>query len=183
MKLDWMFKSSLLLDLIMGMKFLHHRQLVHGRLKSRNCVVDGRFVLKVTDYGYNELLEVQSVTWMDPKPEDRFWTAPELLRNPSLEKAGTFCGDVYSFSIIMQEVIVRGPPFSMLDLSPNDIVKKVQKPPPLCRPSVSPDLAPMECIQIMKQCWSEQPERRPNFDQIFDQVSTTSPTQAHSRTC
>ncbi|XP_043539403.1 retinal guanylyl cyclase 2-like isoform X1 [Chiloscyllium plagiosum] len=169
MKLDWMFKSSLLLDLIMGMKFLHHRQLVHGRLKSRNCVVDGRFVLKVTDYGYNELLEVQNVTWMDPKPEDRFWTAPELLRDPSLEKVGTFCGDVYSFSIIMQEVIVRGPPFSMLDLSPNDIVKKVQKPPPLCRPSVSPDLAPMECIQIMKQCWSEQPERRPNFDQIFDQ--------------
>ncbi|XP_020372710.2 retinal guanylyl cyclase 2-like isoform X2 [Rhincodon typus] len=169
MKLDWMFKSSLLLDLILGMKFLHHRDLVHGRLKSRNCVVDGRFVLKVTDYGYNELLAVQKITWMEPKPEDRLWTAPELLRDSNLEQKGTFYGDVYSFSIIIQELIVRGPPFSMLDLSPNDIVKKVQKPPPLCRPSVSPDLAPMECIQIMKQCWSEQPERRTNFDQIFDQ--------------
>ncbi|XP_059498527.1 retinal guanylyl cyclase 2-like isoform X2 [Stegostoma tigrinum] len=169
MKLDWMFKSSLLLDLILGMKFLHHRDLVHGRLKSRNCLVDGRFVLKVTDYGYNELLAVQRIPWMEPKPEDRLWTAPELLRDASLEQKGTFYGDVYSFSIIIQELIVRGPPFSMLDLSPNDIIKKVQKPPPLCRPSVSPDLAPMECIQIMKQCWSEQPERRTNFDQIFDQ--------------
>ncbi|XP_051900501.1 retinal guanylyl cyclase 2-like [Pristis pectinata] len=169
MKLDWMFKSSLLLDLVKGMKFLHHRDLVHGRLKSRNCVVDGRFVLKITDYGYNELLEVQKVAWLTPSPEDRLWTAPELLRDPRLERKGTFRGDVYSFSIIMQELIVRGPPFSMLELSPSDIVKKVQKPPPLCRPSVSVDQAPVECVQIMRQCWSEQPDRRPTFEQIFDQ--------------
>ncbi|XP_067879692.1 retinal guanylyl cyclase 2-like [Heterodontus francisci] len=169
MKLDWMFKSSLLLDLIKGMKFLHHRDLVHRRLKSRNCVVDGRFVLKVTDYGYNELLEVQKVMWIEPKPEDQLWTAPELLRDSNLEQKGTFRGDVYSFSIIMQELIVRAPPFSMLELTPNDIIKKVKKPPPLCRPSVSMDQAPVECVQIMKQCWSEQPERRPNFNQIFDQ--------------
>lgn len=41
------------------MKYLHHRGVSHSRLKSRNCVVDGRFVLKVTDYGFNEVLEAQ----------------------------------------------------------------------------------------------------------------------------
>uniref|UniRef100_UPI00398E4D35 LOW QUALITY PROTEIN: retinal guanylyl cyclase 1-like n=2 Tax=Pristiophorus japonicus TaxID=55135 RepID=UPI00398E4D35 len=169
MKLDWMFKSSLLLDLIKGMKFLHHRDLIHGRLKSRNCVVDGRFVLKVTDYGYNEFLEVQKVTWIKPNAEDLLWTAPELLRDSNLEQKGTFRGDVYSFSIVMQELILRSPPFSMLELTPNDIIKKVQRPPPLCRPSVSVDQAPLECVQIMKLCWSEHPERRPNFEQIFEQ--------------
>lgn len=51
-----------------------------------------------------------------------------------------------------------------------EIIQKVEKPPPLCRPSVSIDQAPMECIQLMKQCWSEQPEKRPNINQIFDQV-------------
>ncbi|XP_078062978.1 retinal guanylyl cyclase 2-like [Mustelus asterias] len=169
MKLDWMFKSSLLLDLIKGMKFLHHRDLVHGRLKSRNCVVDGRFVLKVTDYGCNDLLEVQNVACLEPSAEDRLWTAPELLRDSKLEQKGSFRGDVYSFAIIMQELIMRAPPYAMLELSPQEIIRKVQKPPPLCRPCVSSDLAPMECIQIMKKCWSEQPERRPNFNQIFDQ--------------
>ncbi|MEE6527364.1 hypothetical protein FKM82_028697, partial [Ascaphus truei] len=69
MKLDWMFKSSLLLDLIKGLKFLHHREVAHGRLKSRNCVVDGRFVLKVTDHGVNELQEAQRLTPTDPRPE------------------------------------------------------------------------------------------------------------------
>lgn len=48
------------------MKYLHHRGVSHSRLKSRNCVVDGRFVLKVTDYGYNEVLEAQRFPYIEP---------------------------------------------------------------------------------------------------------------------
>ncbi|XP_072255463.1 retinal guanylyl cyclase 1 [Pyxicephalus adspersus] len=172
MKLDWMFKSSLLLDLIKGLKFLHHREIVHGHLKSRNCVVDGRFVLKLTDYGINELYVAQRITAADPQHEDLFWTAPELLRDPLVNHKGTYRGDVYSFAIIMQEVIIRGGPYCMLELSAEEIIRKVRRPPPLCRPSVSLDQAPPECIHLMKQCWSEHPERRPNVDQIFDQFKT-----------
>lgn len=51
------------------MRYLHHRHFPHGRLKSRNCVVDGRFVLKVTDHGYAELLDVQRVPRPRPAPE------------------------------------------------------------------------------------------------------------------
>uniref|UniRef100_A0A8C1CCH2 Guanylate cyclase n=1 Tax=Cyprinus carpio carpio TaxID=630221 RepID=A0A8C1CCH2_CYPCA len=168
-KLDWMFKSSLVLDLIKGMKYLHHREFPHGHLKSRNCVVDGRFVLKITDYGYNEILETQKAPKETPPPEDLFWTAPEFLRDPESPRKGTYKGDVYSFAIILQEVVVRGAPYCMLGLSPEEIIRKVKKPPPMCRPTVAPDQAPLECIQLMKQCWSEQPDRRPPFDQIFDQ--------------
>uniref|UniRef100_A0A8C4GLY0 Guanylate cyclase n=1 Tax=Dicentrarchus labrax TaxID=13489 RepID=A0A8C4GLY0_DICLA len=167
-KLDWMFKSSLLLDLIKGMKYLHHRDFPHGRLKSRNCVVDGRFVLKITDYGFNELLESQKASIEEPPPEDLFWTAPEFLRDLANSRKGTYKGDVYSFSIILQEVVVRGPPYCMLGLSSEEIIRKVKKPPPMCRPTVAPDQAPLECIQLMKQCWSEMPERRPTFNEIFD---------------
>uniref|UniRef100_A0A4W6CTQ9 Guanylate cyclase n=1 Tax=Lates calcarifer TaxID=8187 RepID=A0A4W6CTQ9_LATCA len=167
-KLDWMFKSSLLLDLIKGMKYLHHKDFPHGRLKSRNCVVDGRFVLKITDYGFNELLDSQKAPIEEPPPEDLFWTAPEFLRDLSSSRKGTFKGDVYSFSIILQEVVVRGPPYCMLGLPPEEIIRKVKKPPPMCRPTVAPDQAPLECIQLMKQCWSELPDRRPSFDEIFD---------------
>uniref|UniRef100_A0A3Q1CL55 Guanylate cyclase n=1 Tax=Amphiprion ocellaris TaxID=80972 RepID=A0A3Q1CL55_AMPOC len=167
-KLDWMFKSSLVLDLIKGMKYLHHRDFPHGRLKSRNCVVDGRFVLKITDYGFNELLESQKAPLEEPPPEDLFWTAPEFLRDLAISRKGTYKGDVYSFSIILQEVVVRGPPYCMLGLPPEEIIRKVKKPPPMCRPTVAPDQAPLECIQLMKQCWSELPDRRPDFDEIFD---------------
>ncbi|KAJ8348461.1 hypothetical protein SKAU_G00270500 [Synaphobranchus kaupii] len=167
-KLDWMFKSSLLLDLIKGMKYLHNHEFPHGHLKSRNCVVDGRFVLKITDYGFSELLDTQNAPQELPLPEDLFWTAPELLRDLEISQKGTYKGDVYSFAIILQEVVVRGPPYCMLGLPAEEIIRKVRKPPPMCRPTVAPDQAPLECIQLMKQCWSEQPDRRPTFEEIFD---------------
>ncbi|OWK49838.1 Retinal guanylyl cyclase 2, partial [Lonchura striata] len=208
----------LMVVVVVGVRYLHHRDVVHGRLKSRNCVVDGRFVLKVTDHGYNQLLEAQRVPapppqphgW--PRPPERLWTAPELLRDEALERRGSFRGDVYGIGIIMQEVICRSAPFCMLGLPPEGahpktdpkngiptpknppnppcvlglppegaipkftpktkIIEKVQRPPPLCRPAVSADQAPLECIHLMKECWSEQPEKRPTIDQVFDQVET-----------
>ncbi|XP_056298751.1 retinal guanylyl cyclase 2 [Pseudoliparis swirei] len=168
-KLDWMFKSSLLLDLIKGMKYLHHRGVTHTRLKSRNCVVDGRFVLKVTDFGYNEVLEAQRFPRVEQPAEELLWTAPELLRSSPPELRGSLSGDVFSFSIIMQEVVVRGPPYCMMDMSATEIVEKLRRPPPLLRPAVSSDFAPPECIQLMKRCWTEPPDQRLSFEEIFDQ--------------
>lgn len=55
-----------------------------------------------------------------------------------------------------------------------EIIKKVKKPPPLCRPNVAPELAPMRCIQVMKECWGEAPERRPTFEEVFLKVSEQS---------
>ncbi len=93
------------------------------------------------------------------------WTAPEILRNTKgLPKSGTQPGDVYSFGIIMQEVVVRGEPYCMLSLTPDEIISKIKKPPPLIRPSVSKGAAPPEAINIMRQCWAEQPDMRPDFN-------------------
>uniref|UniRef100_A0A8D3C601 Guanylate cyclase n=1 Tax=Scophthalmus maximus TaxID=52904 RepID=A0A8D3C601_SCOMX len=166
MRLDWMFKSSLLMDLIKGMKYLHLRGLSHGRLKSTNCLVDGRFVLKVTDYGLPMILHSES---LDPPvdPQELLWTAPELLRNPV--RGGSFAGDVFSFSIIIQEVISRSLPYAMMDMPAHEIVERLKSPPPLCRPVVSLDEAPAECLGLMTQCWNEDPNKRPSFDDIFKQ--------------
>ncbi len=61
-KLDWSFRLSLLTDLVRGMKYLHSSPLrVHGSLSSRNCVVDARWVLKVTDYGLLAFSEAQGL--------------------------------------------------------------------------------------------------------------------------
>ncbi|XP_076415262.1 guanylate cyclase D [Peromyscus maniculatus bairdii] len=169
LRLDWTFKASLLSDLIRGMRYLHHRHFPHGRLKSRNCVVDSRFVLKITDHGYKEFLESHCSSRPQLAPEELLWTAPELLRGSG---KASFKGDVFSLGIILQEVLTRGPPYCSWGLSAEEIVRKVASPPPLCRPLVSPDQGPRECIQLMQQCWEEAPDDRPSLDQIHTQFKS-----------
>lgn len=58
-----------------------------------------------------------------------------------------------------------------------EIISKVKEPPPLCRPVVSVDEAPLDVIQIVKQAWSEDPDKRPTFEEIFKQVE---PLKTHA---
>ncbi|NWR39510.1 ANPRB protein, partial [Tachuris rubrigastra] len=144
--LDWMFRYSLINDIVKGMAFLHNSIIGHhGSLKSSNCVVDSRFVLKITDYGLasfrspsdNEdthaLYASECLLLVGPQggvgfasllhgsvPPEKLWTAPELLQKGHLPTPGMQKADVYSFGIIVQEVALRNGPFYIegMDLSP-----------------------------------------------------------------
>ncbi|TKS93326.1 Atrial natriuretic peptide receptor 2 [Collichthys lucidus] len=49
--LNWGFRFSFATDIARGMSYLHQHRICHGRLKSLNCVLDDRWVCKITDYG------------------------------------------------------------------------------------------------------------------------------------
>jgi len=45
-------------ECVQGMKYVHSSLLrFHGSLRSVNCVIDSRWVLKVTDYGVNQFYQ------------------------------------------------------------------------------------------------------------------------------
>lgn len=46
------------------------------------------------------------------------WTAPEILRSPNIPRNGTPKGDIYSYGIILQEIVYRAMPFFMDEMSP-----------------------------------------------------------------
>ncbi|KAF7642357.1 hypothetical protein LDENG_00259440, partial [Lucifuga dentata] len=160
--LDWMFRYSLINDIVKGMAFLHNSVIVsHGNLN--------RFVLKITDYGLESLR-------MSSNPDDthayyarKLWTAPELLRSSCPPSCGTQKGDIYSFSIILQELaLLRG--VFYLDthtLPPKAIVEAVQQggAPPL-RPALCFHSHSEELGVLMQRCWSEEPNERPDFNTI-----------------
>lgn len=55
-QLDWNFRMSLIHDVVKGMAYLHNSDVgVHGKLRSCNCLIDGRFVLKISDFGLRTL--------------------------------------------------------------------------------------------------------------------------------
>ena len=47
--------------LFQGMRYISNSPIrCHGNLKSRNCIVDSRWVLKITDYHLNETYGLQN---------------------------------------------------------------------------------------------------------------------------
>ncbi|CAH8532669.1 unnamed protein product [Schistosoma rodhaini] len=168
--LDWEFKLSLITDVVKGMRYIHSCPIKkHGWLKSTNCCVDGRWVVKITDYGLPEIFGIYG-TNRKMKDEEWLWTAPEHLREETNIYTGSPKGDVYSFAIVMQEIITRDEPYGMLGLTASEILTKVRKPPPLCRPKVSQSEAPPAYLEFMKRAWAESPVMRPTFEEIYQQL-------------
>ncbi|XP_006170026.1 heat-stable enterotoxin receptor [Tupaia chinensis] len=157
--MDWEFKISVLYDIAKGMSYLHSSKTeVHGRLKSTNCVVDNRMVVKITDFGCNSILP----------PKKDLWTAPEHLRQASVSQKG----DVYSYGIIAQEIILRRETFYTLSCrDQNEKIFRVEnsngiKP---FRPDLFLETAEekeLEVYLLVKSCWEEDPEKRPDFKKI-----------------
>lgn len=168
--LDWMFRYSLINDIVKGMLFMHNSVIVsHGNLKSCNCVVDSRFVLKITDYGLASFRGVVDLEDSHAFFAKRLWTAPELLRMESPDPQGTQKGDIYSFGIILQEIALRNGVFYMdsADYSPKEIIDRVKsQEKPYFRPSTNLYCHIQELGVLMQRCWAEDPLDRPDFNQI-----------------
>uniref|UniRef100_A0A672GWR3 Guanylate cyclase n=1 Tax=Salarias fasciatus TaxID=181472 RepID=A0A672GWR3_SALFA len=156
--LDMEFKISVMYDIAKGMSYLHSSNIqVHGRLKSTNCVVDNRMVVKITDFGCHTIL----------KPGRDLWTAPEHLRKDGVSQKG----DVYSYAIIAHEIVLRRPPFySQFCTSKAEKLYRVQYPSAtVFRPDLYFDgmsERDIELYMLITNCWDEDPERRPDFKKI-----------------
>ncbi|XP_053086679.1 LOW QUALITY PROTEIN: atrial natriuretic peptide receptor 1 [Pangasianodon hypophthalmus] len=181
-KLDWSFKCSLMLDIVKGMDYLHRSPLhSHGRLSSSNCVVDSRFVLKVTDFGLSELRHAGTVDHWSLcvlHPLALLWRAPEILRQ-TVTANGTQKGDVYSFGIIAQEVVYRRGPFYIPNssLKAREIVELVKAGG--SRP-LRPHVDPCECEDgveaLLLSCWRERASERLDFSSLRTIVKNMCPS-------
>ncbi|XP_072759992.1 atrial natriuretic peptide receptor 1 isoform X2 [Anoplolepis gracilipes] len=169
-KLDRVFRGSLIHDIVRGMVYLHASEVKsHGNLKSSNCVVDSRFVLKIADFGLHELR--RTIAEADRNSyaywRKQLWTAPELLRTERRLPEGTQKGDVYSFAIIVHEIVMRQGPFYLGDnnnLSPKEIVEGVRRGggSPL-RPVIDDASVEEEVATLMRRCWAQDSADRPDF--------------------
>ncbi|XP_077563673.1 atrial natriuretic peptide receptor 1-like isoform X2 [Haemaphysalis longicornis] len=171
LRLEWLFRYSLINDIVKGMSYLHNSEIAtHGRLRSSNCLVDSHFVLKITDFGLPTFRKDETYSPFVTEGSQKFlWKAPELLRLKHCPSGGTQKGDVYSFGIILQEIILREDAFypHCDRLENSDILGRVMslEEPPF-RPVVEKDACITELHQLMTRCWSEDPDDRPSFNQI-----------------
>uniref|UniRef100_A0A8C8X438 Guanylate cyclase n=1 Tax=Panthera leo TaxID=9689 RepID=A0A8C8X438_PANLE len=155
-EMDWIFKLSCAYDIVKGMLFLHRSPLgSHGNLKPSNCLVDSQMQVKLTGFGLWEFKYGRMYRL--------YWTAPELRRLPEAPRSGTPKGDVYSFVILMTELIhhQNHGPFADLNEMPDEIISRIKDPTasvPL-RPSLSEEKGNEKIVAMARACWDESLEK------------------------
>lgn len=169
-ELSWSQKRNVAADISTGMAYLHGMdpQIIHRDLTSFNCLLDARLagpggtaVAKVGNFGFARTKNrEEGRTKMTTDVGTLVWVAPEILMNEDYDEKV----DVYSFGIIVFELIFRQPPFEELDLCSlqNAVTSGV-------RPDTTsvPDGCPADFLSAMELCWSQDPCTRPNFHDVF----------------
>ncbi|XP_038592504.1 guanylate cyclase 2G [Micropterus salmoides] len=182
-ELDRMFKLSFAYDIVNGMEFIHKSSLrFHGNLKPSTCLVDSRLQIKLSGFGLWEFKygsKTKIIPLENPNYDEMYWTAPELLRQVGVPVSGTPKGDIYSFAIIMWELMYNSKacPYHDTNLEPKEIIMKLQTPfqgEPL-RPELSEQLCDENINSLLSACWSENPDHRPSFGSIRRQLREISP--------
>ncbi|XP_060604135.1 atrial natriuretic peptide receptor 1-like [Ruditapes philippinarum] len=188
--LDTMFKLSLALDICQGLDYLHKSSVrFHGNLRSSNCVIDNRWVCKLTDFGTQRLKPADES--VDTFGEHAFyarlfWTAPEILRKLLKKEhvSGTSEADIYALGVIIKELLCRNEPYcAESHLSPKEIITKVAEPensdevfrPVISDTELDSDYSQSNMIYLIQRCWAEDPEIRPKTKNIIRTLNKLNP--------
>jgi len=178
-ELCWKQKIKILLDIAKGMNYLHHCNppIVHRDLKSLNLLlaekVEDEFdtpIIKIADFGMSKIKENVENATMTANAGTYHWMAPEVLNGNSYNEKI----DVYSFGIVMFEVIARAIPYEETGLDAIKIAVAVSKGK---RPNLDyvPKNSPSDLVSIMQKCWEPFPANRPSMDVIIDKLRSIRP--------
>jgi serine/threonine-protein kinase TNNI3K len=171
--LTWPQKLNMSKDVSSAMHYLHSftPQIIHRDLKSLNLLLHETVVssesptfVKVADFGQSRtmgsLQTAAGATVMTKNTGTAQWMAPEVFQTDAYDAKV----DVYSFSMILYELICGEIPFEEVQHMQKLglLVCKGQRP----KLAAVPATCPHEFSEIMIRCWDMSPAARPTFDVI-----------------
>jgi serine/threonine protein kinase len=154
-KLTFSEKLRMLRSAALGINYLHslHPVIVHRDLKPSNLLVDENGNVKVADFGFARIKEDNATMTRCGTP---CWTAPEVIRGEKYSETA----DVYSFGVIMWQVLTRKQPFAgrnFMGVSLDVLDGR--------RPQV-PAECPAGFKKVMKKCWHGEASKRPSMESV-----------------
>src|SRR3990167_38392 len=164
-KINFSFKQRILVlkEISLGMNWLHSLSppLLHRDLKSGNILLDNNFNVKISDFGLSAIKHIDERGNIINGPVGSpFYMAPEILLNSSPEPKS----DVYSFSIIMWEVLTNEEPYTCEFESFDELVEGITIDE--MRPSIPSWFSP-SISSLVTSCWDSDPTRRLSFSDIL----------------
>jgi serine/threonine protein kinase len=178
-ELSIVLRVKILRDVACGMKYLNKQcpAMVRGTLKSSNVVLakpvtseEQEVCAKVVDFGLWVSEEPRSTQEFD---DSWRWQAPEVFEMEEGVPMYTEKADVFSFAMVMYEVLARRKPYS--DSFPEGEVDP-RAGLSICmglRPAVS-DLncdIPQVLSHMMEECWVGEADLRPTFADLEDKLN------------
>ncbi|XP_051176629.1 fibroblast growth factor receptor homolog 1-like isoform X2 [Leptopilina boulardi] len=146
-----------------GMEYLASRRCIHRDLAARNVLVSEEYVLKIADFGLAR--DIHCHDYYRKTTDGRLpvkWMAPEAL----FHRIYTTQSDVWSYGILLWEIMTLGG-------TPYPSVPSVEKLFQLLRTGhrmEKPPCCSIEIYMLMRDCWSYQPNERPMFGELVEDL-------------
>ncbi|RHZ79096.1 hypothetical protein Glove_151g143 [Diversispora epigaea] len=162
-KLSWWSKSYILSDIAMGLKNIHEMGLMHKDLHPGNIVNLASNISYITDFGLCKPVtkknDTEKIYGVIP------YMAPETLSRGEYTQAS----DIYSFGMIMLEVLTSYPPYYNIPHNTNLVMD-------ICKgrkPEIKYEI-PRFFKEIMEKCWNFEPLNRPTAEELESQLDSYS---------
>ena len=164
--ITWKEIKKIATGICQGLIYLHEtKKIMHRDIKSANVLIDGSFTAKIADMGLTRARVASTRGMMTAYVGTPTYMAPEMLNSATQYTEKT---DVYSFGIILCELLSREIPYGDSTCSDEALEKAIIKGK---RPSVPSHGSVShlslssgtykEYVSLCKECWDSDPLKRP----------------------
>jgi serine/threonine protein kinase len=151
-------KAITISGIVQGMEFIHLQGFIHRDLKPENILLDDERNIKISDFGTSRAYEVDVTMTNAGTP---LYMAREVDSDGHYDERV----DVYSFGIIVYEIITGSGVFS----NPGDKKSLYLDMQNGKRPDIGRNVLP-NMKELIERCWSQEASKRPSFNVIWNSL-------------
>ncbi|OMO55890.1 hypothetical protein CCACVL1_26901 [Corchorus capsularis] len=192
-KLNWAARRKIAIGAARGLAFLHHNcipHIIHRDMKSSNVLLDENLEARVSDFGMARLMSAMdthlSVSTLAGTPG---YVPPEYYQSFRCSTKG----DVYSYGVVLLELLTGKRPTDSADFGDNNLVGWVKQhaklkisdvfDPELMKEDPSLEIELLQHLKVACACLDDRPWRRPTMIQVmamFKEIQTGSGLDSQS---
>ncbi|KAJ8637759.1 hypothetical protein MRB53_012026 [Persea americana] len=176
-KLNWAARRKIAVGAARGLAFLHHNcipHIIHRDMKSSNVLIDENLEARVSDFGMARLMSAMdthlSVSTLAGTPG---YVPPEYYQSFRCSTRG----DVYSYGVVLLELLTGKQPTDSPDFGDNNLVGWVKLhaklkisdvfDPELMKEDPSLEMELLQHLRVACACLDDKPWRRPTMIQVM----------------
>ncbi|KAJ3490037.1 hypothetical protein NLI96_g1704 [Meripilus lineatus] len=169
-----------LLQVAMGLQYLHGIDLSHGDVRGPNVLVGEDGKVRLSDFGLAAISE-EGGSYFSCQGGPWGWIAPELIDPEAFNlnsSVPTRASDVYSFGCLCVEFYTGTSPFA--GMSQGQTLGKILKGVKPERPTYPGGRMEDNVWTTISQCWKRDWRERPSIDKVVEFFWTIQPVSPHS---